>query len=91
MRQKVPWRVLDGKAGVNTVLLLETLAKRRDRRARPGRRRRVSVTGGLEAARARREKPSQDREQFTCMCGYVFTAEPSTSVGCPHCGGAQAW
>ena len=28
---------------------------------------------------------------YTCQCGYVFEALVSTSVDCPHCGGAQAW
>jgi hypothetical protein len=33
----------------------------------------------------------QDSALYTCQCGYVFEAAVSTSVGCPHCGGAQAW
>jgi hypothetical protein len=28
---------------------------------------------------------------YTCHCGFVFEAPVSTSVGCPHCGGTQAW
>jgi hypothetical protein len=73
--------------------LLPSLPKRRDRRTRSNRHRppRPRTTAEIELERARRERPSEDREQFTCMCGYVFSAEPSTSVGCPHCGGAQAW
>ena len=45
------------------------------------------------AARARRRQADvpQDRALYACSCGYVFAATVSTSVGCPHCGDAQAW
>lgn len=33
----------------------------------------------------------EDRALYRCQCGYVFEATVSTSVGCPHCGDAQAW
>ncbi len=39
----------------------------------------------------RRADPPQDRAIYTCECGYQFAASVSTSVACPHCGGAQAW
>jgi hypothetical protein len=32
-----------------------------------------------------------DHASYACACGYVFDAAVSTSVGCPHCGCAQAW
>jgi hypothetical protein len=32
-----------------------------------------------------------DHALYNCQCGYVFQAPVSTSVGCPHCGGTQAW
>jgi hypothetical protein len=35
--------------------------------------------------------PSQDNALYSCSCGFVFEAPVSTSVDCPHCGGAQAW
>ncbi len=35
--------------------------------------------------------PSLDTALYNCQCGYVFEAAVSTSVGCPHCGGTQAW
>jgi rubrerythrin len=41
--------------------------------------------------RARESGGPEDRAMYTCMCGYVFEAEVSTSVSCPHCGAAQAW
>ena len=28
---------------------------------------------------------------YNCSCGYVFEAQVSTDVGCPHCGDTQAW
>jgi hypothetical protein len=44
------------------------------------------------ALRRRREASmSQDEAMYACECGFVFQALVSTSVGCPHCGGAQAW
>jgi hypothetical protein len=32
-----------------------------------------------------------DRAQYACSCGYLFEADVSTSVTCPHCGTGQAW
>jgi hypothetical protein len=47
---------------------------------------------GLFAERRLREAGGpRDRAQYTCTCGYVFQADVSTSVACPHCGTAQAW
>jgi predicted Zn-ribbon and HTH transcriptional regulator len=49
----------------------------------------TEATGGL---RRRREAGGmQDEAIYTCQCGFVFHAPVSTSVDCPHCGGAQAW
>ena len=46
----------------------------------------------VRAARRRRREPApQDHALYSCECGFVFEAAVSTSVGCPHCGGAQAW
>ena len=28
---------------------------------------------------------------YSCECGFVFEAQVSTSVDCPHCGNPQAW
>jgi len=33
----------------------------------------------------------EDRATYKCGCGYVFVAEVTTSVGCPHCGSELAW
>ncbi|MGI8624809.1 MAG: hypothetical protein ACR2NB_15315 [Solirubrobacteraceae bacterium] len=40
---------------------------------------------------ARRGGGPQHRALYECACGSVFTAPVSTSVGCPDCGGGQAW
>ncbi|HEX5192205.1 MAG TPA: hypothetical protein VFW09_05320 [Solirubrobacteraceae bacterium] len=46
----------------------------------------------IRAGRRRRREPApQDHALYSCQCGFVFEADVSTSVGCPHCGGAQAW
>lgn len=42
-------------------------------------------------ARERAAGGPQDRAAYRCSCGYVFEAPVSTTVGCPHCGSAQAW
>jgi hypothetical protein len=41
--------------------------------------------------RARESGGPEDRAMYTCSCGYVFQAEVSTTVACPHCGTGQAW
>jgi hypothetical protein len=41
--------------------------------------------------RRRLHGPTQDTAVYNCRCGFVFEAAVSTSVGCPHCGGGQAW
>ena len=41
--------------------------------------------------RRRQASAPQDQAMYTCECGFVFEAQVSTSVGCPHCGGPQAW
>jgi rubrerythrin len=46
---------------------------------------------GEQPARKRHGGPSEDRALYTCQCGFVFKADVSTSVGCPHCGSTQAW
>jgi hypothetical protein len=32
-----------------------------------------------------------DRAQYTCACGFLWHADVSASVACPHCGASQAW
>jgi hypothetical protein len=41
--------------------------------------------------RTREAGGPEDQAHYSCMCGYVFEAEVSTSVACPHCGCEQAW
>jgi hypothetical protein len=42
-------------------------------------------------AHRRLEPAIEDRAVYSCECGFIFQAPVSTSVGCPHCGGSQAW
>ena len=42
-------------------------------------------------ARERNAGGPQDLAAYRCSCGCVFEAAVSTTVGCPHCGGTQAW
>jgi hypothetical protein len=65
-----------------------TPLRRRSRR-RSGTRRDEAVSPARE--RNKRANVSEDAALYTCGCGYVFTAAVTTSVGCPHCGSAQAW
>jgi len=41
--------------------------------------------------RLRHSGGPHDRAQYACSCGFVFHADVSTSVACPHCGTGQAW
>jgi hypothetical protein len=42
-------------------------------------------------ARERLSGGPEDRALYHCHCGFVFEDAVTTSVGCPHCGCAQAW
>ncbi|MEA2253609.1 MAG: hypothetical protein QOI62_2937 [Solirubrobacteraceae bacterium] len=54
----------------------------------------VARTGDEDLSDERRLRESggpDDRAMYSCTCGYVFQADVSTSVSCPHCGAGQAW
>jgi hypothetical protein len=68
---------------VQTAKVRRPRAKRRSDRVRP-------VIDAAQA-RARRSGGPQDHALYACECGFAFKAEVTTSVGCPHCGCAQAW
>jgi hypothetical protein len=51
----------------------------------------ATATRREQVADQRREPAPEDQAVYSCACGYVFQAAVSTSVGCPHCGGSQAW
>ena len=57
----------------------------------PGR----AVAGGedelLDERRLRASGGPSDRVQYACGCGFVWAADVSASVACPHCGASQAW
>jgi hypothetical protein len=44
-----------------------------------------------DQARERSAGGPEDRASYHCACGFMFEASVSASVGCPHCGSAQAW
>ena len=60
-------------------------------RRRPSRSRARAAVRAPVAERNKRANVSQDAALYSCACGYVFKAAVTTSVGCPHCGTAQAW
>ena len=45
----------------------------------------------FDERRLRASGGPSDRAQYTCGCGFVWEADVSASVACPHCGAAQAW
>jgi len=45
----------------------------------------------FDERRLREAGGPDDRAMYSCGCGYVFRADVSTSVACPHCGATQAW
>ena len=59
--------------------------------ARPARSADTLTAERPRVQRRRREPAPEDHALYSCSCGYVFEADVSTSVGCPHCGGSQAW
>jgi hypothetical protein len=61
-------------------------ASRSSKRARA-----TTANGNVAASRRREGGAPQDQAVYSCSCGFVFEAHVSTSVGCPHCGGTQAW
>jgi hypothetical protein len=58
-------------------------------RRRPSRR--SEARPAPQRERNKRANVSEDAATYSCECGYVFKAPVTTSVGCPHCGTAQAW
>jgi hypothetical protein len=45
----------------------------------------------FDERRLRASGGPNDRAQYACACGFVWEADVSASVACPHCGAAQAW
>ena len=44
-----------------------------------------------DETRLRASGGPSDQASYQCSCGYVFSADVTTSVACPHCGTGQAW
>jgi len=74
-------------------MTVRTRPQRRRTRPLAGRRTPERAAGADVAAQARERAAGgpQDLAAYGCACGYVFEAAVSTTVGCPHCGGTQAW
>jgi len=49
------------------------------------------AAGDPAVQRARQAGGPVDHASYSCQCGYLFRAEVSTTVTCPHCGAGQAW
>ena len=45
----------------------------------------------LDVQRVQQSGGPLDHASYNCSCGYIFCADVSTSVTCPHCGTSQAW
>lgn len=45
----------------------------------------------IAAQRVREAGGPSDLATYACECGFLFAASVTTTVGCPHCGTAQAW
>jgi hypothetical protein len=74
--------------------LTTRLPKRRSTRPKRAARPAPQPPAGLEPPEvraARRAGGPEDRALYSCMCGFAFKADVTTSVGCPHCGTEQAW
>ena len=48
-------------------------------------------TPDLDVQRVQAAGGPLDHASYSCSCGYLFSADVSTSVTCPHCGTGQAW
>jgi hypothetical protein len=51
----------------------------------------IEAGAGTGRVAATDPDPALDTAVYSCGCGFVFEADVSTSVGCPHCGDQQAW
>ena len=45
----------------------------------------------FDERRLRASGGPNDRAHYACACGFVWEADVSASVACPHCGADQAW
>jgi hypothetical protein len=83
-------KISTGRAGRYREGRLGRVAERIDSRAHPEST--TNTTPEHSAASRRRQAGApQDEALYSCGCGFVFAAQVSTSVGCPHCGDTQAW
>lgn len=50
-----------------------------------------AVPVATETQLAARAGGPEDRALYTCGCGFAWKGAVTATVGCPHCGTAQAW
>jgi hypothetical protein len=65
------------------------LPPRRERPAAP-----AAATGGKDLTDERRLRESggpEDRQLYTCSCGFAWRGAVTASAACPNCGTEQAW
>lgn len=83
--------LVSSKRGVSSIRRLRH-SPTAERSVAPASQRASEAPPRVPESRRRQELGRQrDQAQYTCQCGFVFKAAVSTSVDCPHCGGAQAW
>ena len=73
------------------MLLIERIPFRAERPARRSRRRRTAKRAPAAPSPSAADGPPQDRATYNCSCGFVFEADVTTSIRCPHCCGELAW
>jgi hypothetical protein len=70
---------------------LSLTSAERHRRAFPARAHRAPAPLEIRVRDNRDFDRVQDTALYKCGCGMIFDAPVTASVGCPHCGEAQAW
>jgi hypothetical protein len=77
---KAPRRALRRRAALRPSPLVADAPVDAPLEPRVAMQRRIREAGGPE-----------DHALYSCSCGYLFEADVSTGVACPHCGAAQSW
>ncbi len=67
--------------------------RHRSRPAAPRAHEHAAPLAGAPSALARTREAGGpiDCASYNCQCGYVFVAQVSTTVTCPHCQTGQVW
>lgn len=87
LRQSIAFKLMTVRTRPHRLRPRPQLARRSARAASAG----DVARQDAPQARERDAGGPEDRAAYRCSCGFVFEAAVSTTVGCPHCGGTQAW